>query len=43
MRKTIADHDSGSSGMHGEGEEGIELVVREGAHVDNEAQRAESS
>ena len=29
--------------MHLEGNEGIELVAHEGAFVDNEAQRAESS
>ena len=41
--KIIANRDSKSSGMHLEGEEGTELVVHEGALVDNEAQRAKSS
>ena len=41
--KAIADRDSSSSGMHGEGGEGTSLVAYEGAPVDDEVQRAESS
>ena len=43
VRKTIADHDSRSFGMYGEGGEGTELVVHERAPINDEAQRAESS
>ena len=41
--KAIADRDSRSSGMHLEGGEGTVLVAHEGALVDDEVQRAESS